>query len=249
MKRLGGFFLIFSFIALVGCGSKTAAGPEAPVSKEGAPANDGAATSTEPKMEVPSKLRHEGFAYYGLSKAGELKYDFSSTPAPATAPTAPGVVSTALTEANENEATFGLTRAGFGELDSSDTVLVNDKGVFLTASSKGKFGEPTMELPADVKPGSAWNIRTTFDAGTGKIDLVSNLKAVKIENVTTKGGSFDALRVELTGTLKAPGNQAGKLTGTSWYVKDLGMVKQEMTQSIGANSATVKMELAEKPAS
>lgn len=249
MKRLGGLFFILGWMALVGCNSKSATGPEAPATKADGQTSSEATPEAgkEAKAEIPASVRHAGFSYYGLAREGELKYSYSSTPSTQNVPPGPGVMTLSLKSATEKDATFNLVRVGFGMVDSEDTVRADEKGVYLTTTSKGEFGNPILELPADVKPGSTWDIKTSFKSGDQTAELASNLKAVKIESVTTKGGTFEALRVELNGTMKVGAGQNGILKGISWYVKDLGMVKQEMSQTVGKNSATVKYELAEKP--
>ena len=73
------------------------------------------------------------------------------------------------------------------------------------------------------------------------IDLVNTVAGE--EPVTVPAGTFDAVRVDTTGTVSvsiggAPAN-AVDMSITSWYVRDTGLVRQEVGGLLGEADAIV----------
>jgi len=55
-----------------------------------------------------------------------------------------------------------------------------------------------------------------------------------VESVTVPAGTFDAIRVECSDSTDDPAAYAGTITtGTYWYAKGVGLVRQEVSENGG----------------
>lgn len=107
-------------------------------------------------------------------------------------------------------------------------------------------------IPATINAGDTWSQSLTLE-GTQTINgvsfpasnqLASDCKAIGIESVTVEAGTFDAMRVECQTTMNisitmgnAPVQSTLNLTGTNWYVENVGLVKT-LTTGMGFDSTT-----------
>ena len=109
-------------------------------------------------------------------------------------------------------------------------------------------------LPAEemFQPGETWTTRYVAeavfgDADTGEMTMVQTMEmtntVVGIEAVSVPAGDFDeAVRVDTTGVVTMEMGDTGMATSfdmnyTSWYVRDVGMVRQEFASVLGVEGA------------
>jgi hypothetical protein len=93
-------------------------------------------------------------------------------------------------------------------------------------------------IPAMINTGDTWSQSLTLE-GTQTINdvsfpasnqLTSDCKAIGVEPVTVEAGTFDAMGA-------APVQSTLNLTGTNWYVENVGLVKT-LTTGMGLDSTT-----------
>ena len=187
-------------------------------------------------------LKSDAYAYYGLGNAAPMRLQIAygeggGLPTPATRTVIPG-------KREGDKQTFTLKNEGGTENEGDITLSLEPGGVYAMASTKNKIVPHSVELPAKLDVGTTWKDHTQMT--DQKIDLQNDLKVVNKERVATAGGTFDdALHVKSTGGGTYRGAPA-TLTTESWYVRDLGPVKQivVVTPGKGAKPQTVTIELA-----
>ena len=107
-------------------------------------------------------------------------------------------------------------------------------------------------IPATINAGDTWSQSLTLE-GTQTINdvsfpasnqLTSDCTAIGVESVTVEAGTFDAMRVECQTTMNLslsmgdiPIQSTLNLTGTNWYVENVGLVKT-LTTGMGLDSTT-----------
>lgn len=103
----------------------------------------------------------------------------------------------------------------------------------------------TFPSPENISVGYTWTTRQVFtttmgDMGAGEMQMYQTMEQaneiIAIEPVTTPYGSFEeAVKVQSTGTMDIVMSMSGvemppttvKMSGASWYVKDVGRVRSE----------------------
>ncbi|HET9911432.1 MAG TPA: hypothetical protein VFQ13_06040 [Anaerolineales bacterium] len=152
----------------------------------------------------------------------------------------------------------GVTRQGTWNCENGNLIALDPPGgasanvstennVAVDFETKDLSG---VTLPAAINVGDTWSQSLTLE-GTQTINgtaypasnqLTSNCKAIGLESVTVEAGTFDALRVECQTTMKlslklgdTPTENTINLTGTNWYVRDVGLVKT-LTIGFGVDS-------------
>ncbi|GEM86320.1 hypothetical protein [Meiothermus granaticius] len=117
------------------------------------------------------------------------------------------------------------------EFASSNLGGQNQSVNFKTVGRKGVM------LPNTLGVGSQWSYSFTLEGAMSGGTLTDHMetlnKAVGLETITVPAGTFKALKVESTSTLKMGMNVGGKtrdlpsntIQSTSWYAKGVGMVK------------------------
>lgn len=185
--------------------------------------------------EIPAELKTDAFDYYGLSRTEPMKLAIKQKGQPDKVGTQ----------------TFKLVKVENGvaeyNLESSDTLVGLDTATFkvekggIRAASNGTISSDpaTWELPADLKPGKTWEIKTTKESA---MQMTGSNKVVGTESVTTPVATYkDALLI----TVNASGTQAGrsfKLNSKLWLVKGRGTVKTEIESIEGKNTNKIVME-------
>lgn len=236
---------VLASISLLGCQGTSKSTPTAPSGP--APAAEApkpAAGAPSPTATVPASLMHEGYAYFGL---GNLKPMTYTAVVASTADTKPaplkGTIVATLASATSTEAIFKVARTNLGTMDGTDDIRVDAEGVWTVSSTKGKFDKPTMELPAKMDLGKSWPVKASFTADTGQsFSLEGTMKIERDEKIKVAAGEF-MCRVVTLDTKLTTGGVTGRTTGTSWYAKDVGLIKQVMEQSAGGSKATITLTL------
>jgi hypothetical protein len=153
----------------------------------------------------------------------------------------------------------GVTRQGKWTCENGNLTALNPasgssgtvqaEGVEVNLETKEMSG---VTVPATINAGDTWSQTLTLE-GTETIngqefparnELTSDCTAIGIESVTVQAGTFDAMKVECKTTMNITITMAGNdiatpinLTGTSWYVEDVGLVKT-LTIGTGLDSTT-----------
>ncbi|MCW5942564.1 MAG: hypothetical protein KIS66_10055 [Fimbriimonadaceae bacterium] len=210
---------------------------EAPASAGETKPNE--ATSEAPKPDLaalPADLKHAGYDYYGLGNPKQVELEIVSGTNVHT-----GTQTTTLEKIENGKASFHVDRTGgIAMLGSGDYSLEKD-GVYAVGSSLGTVSR-SIELPADLAPGKTWTVDFKLEASGSDLKYKATMKAVAIEKVKTKSGTYDAIRIESSG----PGTHNGKpikMAMKGWYAKGEGAVKMEMsiTDEKGqTNSTTIE---------
>lgn len=154
----------------------------------------------------------------------------------------------------------GVTRQGTWNCENGNLIALDppsgasanvstDNNVTVDFETKDLSG---VTLPATIKAGDSWSQSLTLE-GTQTINgtafpasnqLASECKAIGIESATVPAGTFDAMRVECQTTMNIsltmgdlPIQNTLDLTGTNWYVENVGLVKT-LTTGMGLDSTT-----------
>lgn len=154
---------------------------------------------------------------------------------------------------------IGVTRQGTWECENGNLIALNPpSGSAGTVQAEGvQVDLETTEIsgvtiPATINAGDTWSQTLTLE-GTETIngqelparnELTSNCTAIGVESVTVEAGTFDAMKVECQTTMDITVTMGGNdistplnLTGTNWYVEDVGLVKT-LTAGSGMDSTT-----------
>lgn len=216
--------LAFVFL-LAGC-NQTASRP-APVSAESGVSESKPVEPAKAELTVSAKFQHEGFIYGGFGKPGPQTFLVKVTGQP----DAESVQTTVLKTSDDGSATFERTRDGALAAVGSDVVKIDDKGVTVISVSIGKLDKPSLELPSKLSVGSTWTSTSSIKTETESIKSSGTYKVVGDEKIKISAGEFVARKVVFTGTTDSSKGH-GTAKGTYWFVKDMGAVKTEMTQTI-----------------
>jgi len=122
-----------------------------------------------------------------------------------------------------------------GQCTEDGIILVN-RGQDL--QYQGEAGSSTVSsdtndgitLPNDIQLGDDWTQTYTLSIKAGDTSMESTVetsyKAVAYESVTVPAGTFQALKIEQSGTMTLNG-QVIPSKGTTWYAEGIGPVKSE----------------------
>ena len=226
---------LFALGLVVGCSQPPATAPEASVGQD-KPAKE---TSEAPAPEIGATLQHDGYFYGGFNKPGTQNFVVKITGQA----DGEGSQTTALKASEDGSITFERSRDGALAPVGSDVVKLDDKGVTVMSVSIGKLKAPAIELPANLSVGQTWKATSTIETGSGTIKNDGTYKVVGDAPIKVAAGSFTARKVLFSGTIETSQGR-GKLSGTYWFVKDVGAVKTEMVQTLeGQQPQTFVLEL------
>lgn len=251
MKRL--IIVIWSLsVILAGCGQRNAA-PPTPTNTQpvdaasvNAPA-PAALTSAEPTQFIvpvatviseptpttPPAVSSEGPCdnpYYPIVDGATWVYETEEMgPATHTMATGQDNTFTVTVESENSTSTLAGTCTDEG-------IVLMDQG--LGGSFQSDSGTSTVTtqyedgitLPDDIQVGDDWSQTMSLIASSGdqslSAEIVTNYKALGYESVTVPAGTFEALKIEQTGTMNMMGQEI--LTkGMLWYAQGVGSVKSE----------------------
>jgi hypothetical protein len=117
-------------------------------------------------------------------------------------------------------------------------LFVNDEGLFvnetyqkiklllvITKEGKYVYDKPLLRVPFPVQIGQEWSWtgKEFINDETHTVNLKG--KVSSFETISTPAGNFESLKVETT----LETSQGTKNNLTEWYVKDLGMVKMQIS--------------------
>ncbi len=198
-------------VASAGTNAKGAITPETPEAKLGNPS------------DIPASLKSDAFEYFGLGNDKSVDYEVRTE---GQSEIGTGSAKNAFVGMKDGVAEFITTRTGaLEQFGATDHVTSESDGVYTTSTSAGTLGGKHLELPVKLTPGSKWSATTTLTTPQGKSFRDDDQCVVKgTEHVQVPGGSYEALRVDSTGTAVIEGQKA-RTESRYWFVKGKGFVK------------------------
>lgn len=200
-------------------------------------------TPTAPdRSQLSKELMNDAYHYYGLSNPKPV--DYSMTYGSAKMPTtATGSVTATLTEIAADHAMFDVQYTG--ELEpvlGSMTLELRKDGIYVRETSLGKVKKDQLEMPGNLAPGSEWKSNSEVEKTGGTVlKQDTRYKVSGPVDVSTPVGKYKALLIKATGTI-SQGGSPGRITFEAYYVKDRGLVKQEITVVMqGQPASTVRI--------
>ena len=229
--------MILALALVGGCQQKTTP-DEAPKSAEKATTSTEVAptpTTGAPKAEAPAKsedatsipaaLKTDAYDYFGLANSKPIDYEMRTEGKPEIGT---GSIKTEFAGMKNGVATFTTTRTGaLEQFGATDSITLEPDGIYTVETSAGKMHGKHRELPSKLSEGTKWtdNMSLVTTAGQ-KIEGEDSFSAKKTEAVQTKAGTYQALRVESTGTAVIDGKKM-RTENRYWYVRGKGFVKFE----------------------
>ncbi|MCH8978479.1 MAG: hypothetical protein IH945_04460 [Armatimonadetes bacterium] len=220
-------------LLVAGCGN----GESEP--KESSSSN-GSSTAPAEVSAVPENLKNAAYEYYGLGEEATLTYivkmndDVPARDCPQTV---------TFVEMEDGSAKFRVTRVGWPSGIGSETLLLNDEGVFTKALNFGVLDSPALQVPADLALGSEWEAPMRVVNGSQIFSTIFKSRAVREEKTTVEAGTFDCLVIEadMTSTITGSPNPSKDGIATSkivaYYAKGVGTIKMTMEGSQADGSA------------
>lgn len=207
-------------------GSQTDGGKKPPnvvVSSNPQPADLGKPAGL-PLDRLPAELRNDAFDYYGLGNTEAVPMEIRASSQPGTKP---GTQTAIFTEVRDGEAVFVFICTGsLQALGAREFVLKKD-GLYATKLGDNAIEPPQIELASPLTPGKTWKTSgaVTLPNGQRYVEKAT-YRVIGLETVKVKSKSYEALRVESSGTLVLD-SVPYKTRATVWFAKGKGQVKAE----------------------
>lgn len=238
MKTLFG---LLSICVVLGCGSGATQEP-APTTSPSASAD-----ATPDRAALPAELQNDAYHYYGLSNPKPVEYTMTYGPAK-TPTTATGSVTATLTEIAKDHAMFDVQYTG--ELEpvlGSMSLELRKEGIYVRETSLGKVKKDQLEMPGSLAPGSEWKSDSEVEKTGGTVlKQDTKYKVSGPVDVSTPVGKYKAMLIKASGSI-SQGGAPGRITFEAYYVKDRGLVKQEITVVMQGQPASTVRILEKKP--
>lgn len=191
-----------------------------------------------------------------------------------------GTTSYSITYGNTSEGGFTATFTLEGQEESFTMEWTCTEAGLLSPNLSGLLGDMegievevleasgvTLPSADEMEVGATWStnyaMRMTFsDESLGSMvmnqTIANSSEIVARESVTVPYGTFDALRIESSGTVQMAMDLEGTpmpapsvdITSTSWYVEGIGMVREETPDMMGTGagpSITELVDIVEAP--
>ena len=211
-------------LLVAGCGNSEGEGKAKSQDKDSDPPVVAAET-------VPEDLRNAAYEYYGLSYEGPLTYSVQMTKE---LPPRDGTQTVKFEGMEDGAAKFTVTRTGGLSRIGSETLLLNDEGVFTKAISTGVLDSPALQVPADLALDSEWESEMAVKIGLQNNETRFVARAVREEETTVEAGTFDCLVIEadmtsqITGSADATKDGEATMKIVVYYSKGIGYVKMTL---------------------
>lgn len=192
----------------------------------------------EKKLEIPAALRTSAVQYLGLDVPGMRTFIIKT----GGQPEQEGQVRTSVQSVSGNEVLVSRENLGALAQTGTENLSIRKDGVFVKSISEGSLNKEQMELPGDLKVGSTWKQVMKIEMNGNSIEQNASLKAIKIEKTTVPAGVYEALKVELAGTIKSA-NMSGQMNANLWYAKGVGLVKIVTTLKPQGGTSTVEQSM------
>lgn len=231
---------LMASLFVVGCtGSATKEAENKPETPEVAADNNAPAVSPSEKpaldlATLPAELKNDAFAYYGLGRTSPMTLKVKAGQTESV-----GSQSVKFVEMANGKATFVIKNGDALSAMGDNTVTLEAGGIKVLSSDKAKTNPDEWELPADLAPGKTWKTTSELNTGTDSVKITLTNKVVGVQKVKTDVGEYaDALYITASGGGERNGNKL-KMETKSWFVKDRGAVKVEITTTTPDGKAEV----------
>lgn len=195
-------------------------------------------------VHLPDNLKHDGFYYSGANNEKPVKFKLTYPGEPE-----PTIIEQTIkfSKLEKGNASFDVVRSGAkAELLGNEVSVVQADGVYTVTSTKGRLDKPILGLPAKLTVGTKWTRvgKLIEPDSMTTTETSEDCTVVGEEEVVTAGGTFKSLKVVTKGYFKQVNIQQS-ITSTSWYARDIGLVKLEFSvkDKNGTDSGTLKLEL------
>lgn len=228
------FLLTFLVFTLIGCdgGSKTSVDSTTPKPADsGSPKTDQSADSkvetkapepAAPKLaDIPETLRHAAFEWYGLSNDKPLKMTLTQAGTKMT-----GSQHMDLQSIKDGVAIFKQSWDGDLTPYGDSLYKVDAKGIYGIEAQGTKVDPPSMELPANPTPGTAWQSDAKIEVAGSKVKSTSS-KIVGTKTIKLGGRTVEVLVVHRVSLLSVA-EKDQTMDATEYYEKGVGTIKLEV---------------------
>jgi hypothetical protein len=226
-------------LCLVGCNDSKV--PNARVEPS---ASSSAAPTPKPDVNsIPANLKSsDAYAYFGLGNSKPIALKMTQS------------------DGKQNNVQLGGSELTFAGLENGKprfevnytgdlspllgmtTYELDETGLHNVKMTKGEFTGDNLEMPLATPVGKTWKTDVKYTYGGQEIRQVIALKIAGKETVKTEVGTYaDAMVVTGTGTIadmSKPKDKPQDMVTKAWYVKDRGMVRQEIKLSKNGKLAT-----------
>jgi hypothetical protein len=183
------------------------------------------AATTDASGGLPENLRSPAYLWYGLGYQYPIDLVLE---VPAQHETFKGTMSIQPNGVVDGAARFVVHRGGdLAKLFGDEELELRPDGIYVTANTKGKLSDPTLDLPADPKAGYTWRIKSSLSTDQEKIKQNLTCKVIGKRPFTEAGKKRMALVVRTKGYVSING-ELSPTTATYWYLKEVGLVRTEL---------------------
>jgi len=180
--------------------------------------------------KMPNELKHDGFAYSGLGNPKPTKFRMTSNDGQ---PTREGEQVSKFVEMRDGIAVFQVERSGDLSLLGTDELAVAKDGIYALKTSLGELDSRSLELPSDPNVRKFWTNKSKLTQPEKQVvTITGNYTVIGVQRVKTPAGEYDALVLTAEGPIQI-GDKRMTMRAKSWYVKDIGVVKQTIERQVG----------------
>lgn len=187
----------------------------------------------------PSELLHEGARYFGAPFEKPISFRVTGGGETLTDTRTLRVLSVKDGVAKV-EATW---KGKMAQQVGSEVYEINKKGIYATAIRGVSIEPKIFFLPASLTKGKTWTTKYSFSSPImGNLSIESKYKIVGEEKVTVSLGTYDAIVVSETGTLKGE-NITMNISSRSYFAEGIGIIKLVSTQKGKVNNQPKEIRL------
>jgi hypothetical protein len=146
---------------------------------------------------------------------------------------------------NVDGATVATLSTQIGGASASETRWRQDStGLYQVSNGSQVFDPPQLLIPFPLTEGKEIKVKTTgpLPAGTGTGEMEITLKYIGTQHVDTVGDRMGAVAVESLTTWNTPDGPAAS-RGMTWWVPNVGFVRQRQDIGVGQSRGAVLMKL------
>jgi hypothetical protein len=248
MKKIAIGFIFVGCLVIVGCqGAETTADKATTGSDTGGNASKTPGQAANPGAQIPADLQSDAYHYYGLSRPEPATYTVTIEKPGEETKVDTGTETISFEGMDKGRAKFSVARTGALEQMGSMHVALDEKGVSILSTDPGTLVGNPLDMPAHLTKGASWKmdyslkLPASANSAAGTSEDHSTYTVAGPEKVTTKAGTFDAIKVTSTGN-DSLNDIKFTLQTQTWFVKDMGIAKLVMTTNVGGSKSTLTIE-------
>jgi len=182
--------------------------------------------SKERARSFPSELLHEGARYFGAPFEKEIRYRIDGGGEMITDTRTVRVVNVHDRVAKVE----GIWKGKMAERVGSEVYEIEKDGIYAISIGGVPISPRTLYLPAELTKGKTWTAKYSFQSPQmGELDVESKSQVVGKEKIKVPLGTYDAIVISETGTLKGE-NIRLSVTSRSYFAEGIGIVQFVSTQ-------------------